>query len=186
MFNSALGKLLRGSLVLSLFSGNVGATDEAAIARCAEYLSPDKRILCLEDFIRSSSPESTEQPPTKSPLPAAATSNADSAADSGHASPDVVPAMINTADIASFGLDKIEEEQQSLSSVDLRVVEVSSNAYGKSIFRTEDGQEWLQTDTRSVRYRNLPVEVTVRKGSSGSFFMQPKTGGVATRVRRRR
>jgi hypothetical protein len=84
-----------------------------------------------------------------------------------------------------FGLSEVQKNPEPLDSINVVVVSVDSNAYGKLIFTTESGQVWRQTDQgRPPRYRQIPFGAEIRQGAAGSFFIKPLSGGASIRVKR--
>lgn len=201
------------AIVMLLIAATVAADDnEDEIARCARISSVGDRILCLEDALRESSHagETTvaadavvEDSPTPNSGASAApplvtVGRADVAEEVAEtagqsAPPDVVspPQAEETVAAAvdavtTLGSAEAQKQPDPLDSVNVVVVSVDSNAYGKLIFTTESGQVWRQTDQSARRYRQIPFDAEIRKGASGSYFIRPLTGGVSVRVRRSR
>jgi len=92
--------------------------------------------------------------------------------------------VVGTSDPQQFGLSEAQKNPEPLESVNVIVVAVDENAYGKLLFTTESGQVWRQTDQGRPRYRQIPFEAVIRNGAAGSFFIKPLSGGVAVRVKR--
>ena len=92
--------------------------------------------------------------------------------------------VVGASDPQQFGLSEAQKNPEPLESVNVIVVAVDENAYGKSLFTTESGQVWRQTDQGRPRYRQIPFEAVIRNGAAGSFFIKPLSGGVAVRVKR--
>lgn len=88
--------------------------------------------------------------------------------------------------INEFGLSQSQRNPDSLDSINVRVVSIENDPYGKLIFVTESGQVWHQIDRSTPRYRQMPFEAEIRQGAVGSFFIKPLSGGVAVRVKRNR
>lgn len=99
---------------------------------------------------------------------------------------EVAAATRSTTESEQFGLSERQRNPETLDSVNVVVVSVDSNAYGKLIFTTESGQVWRQTDMNKRRYRQIPFDAEIRRGASGSFFIRPVTGGASVRVKRSR
>ena len=98
----------------------------------------------------------------------------------------------NTADpdprdmeIEEFGAVEKKIIDDEPDSIDVRVVKVSKDPYGKLVFTTAGGQIWYQTDKRSTRYREVPFDAIIRTAAAGSFMLRPQSGGVSIRVKRR-
>jgi len=159
------------ALTLLLAVATAQAENEDVIAQCARISSPGDRILCLEDALRGSVPAGLAEAQDKVPTGTA------------QAPQETLPEA-DATETGQFGLAEEQKNPDPLEFIDVVVVAVSQNAYGKLIFTTDSGQVWQQTDQRNARYRDLPVDATIRSGASGSFFIQPKSGGIASRVKR--
>ncbi len=187
---------LFGVLIILLLAQDALAEGEDVIARCAQIVSVGDRILCLEDALRPAAgdPRESEIPIAIEPVAQDVTEIIDETSDvksddTIKAESQVTSAVAATESMTEteqFGLDKTQEKPGSQNSIDVIVVAVSKSAYGKLIFTTGSGQVWQQTDHGSPRYRQIPFEATLRKGASGSHFIQPQTGGIAVRVKRRK
>lgn len=179
-----------GVLIVLLLTHTGLAEGEDVIARCAQIASVGDRILCLEDALRTEAgdPRESEIPGAVEPFAPDNTATIDdTGVDTIDADAKVTSDVVVTADkteTEQFGLGKAQKNPNPLTSIDVTVVAVSKSAYGKLVFTTGSGQVWQQTDHGSPRYRQIPFEATLRKGASGSYFIQPQTGGVAVRVKR--
>ncbi len=179
---------LFGVLIILLLAHNALAEGEDVIARCAQIASVGDRILCLEDALRPAAgdPQENEIPIAVEPVARDVTATIDDTIDAAVEVTSAAAASAGKTETDQFGLDKAQKNPDPLTSIDVIVVAVSKSAYGKLIFTTGSGQVWQQTDHGSPRYRQIPFEATLRKGASGSHFIQPQTGGVAVRVKRRK
>ena len=162
-----------------------------------------------EEAEQSAPPDAVTAPPAEETMPATVAAvvvvdNADLAeevtAEDGQSAPpdaaasvqaeEAIPAAADTVNATEsleaqqFGLSEVQKQPESLDSIKVVVVSVDSNAYGKLIFTTESGQVWRQTDQNRRRYRQIPFDAEIRKGSVGSFFLAPQSGGAAVRVKR--
>lgn len=168
-------------LALPLISTS-GARDDS-IARCAKHASDAERIACLENAIRQidNVTESILRDDRVFPDEAQGSLTrgvAEKAADD----------RVERQELESerFGLPTEPDAADAVTAIDVTIVATTQNAYGKSIYTTKNGQVWQQTDQKSLRIRQLPVAATIRSGTSGSFFLRAKEGGVAVRVKRRK
>ncbi len=164
------------------------AENEDTIARCAKIGSVGDRILCLEDALRESSNEVAATPPEADLATTTVIENV--------ASPTVEPEVSSSAtdaksvltDDASLATEKYglkdQRPPQETNTIHVIVASVRKNLSNKFVFETEDGQVWLQTDQRTVRYENAPFRAEIRPASMGSFFLKPDSGGASVRVRR--
>ena len=178
-------------VLASILAASAPATAEEGedvITRCAQIASVGDRILCLEDALRPAAgdPRENEVPVAVEPVARDTVVTIDETID---AEAKVTSDVVVTADkteTEQFGPGKAQKDPDPLASIDVIVLAVSKSAYGKLVFTTGSGQVWQQTDHGSPRYRQIPFEATLRKGASGSHFIQPQTGGVAVRVKRRK
>jgi hypothetical protein len=81
-----------------------------------------------------------------------------------------------------FGLK--EKQPREAVSVAVTVKAIKKNLADRFLYTTEDGQVWVQIDTRRVRYDEVPFIAEIRSASLGSFYLRPESGGVSVRVRR--
>ena len=151
-----------GALLVFLCGMPAHADNEDAIARCARLAAVGDRILCLENALRQSRNE-------VDPTPVAEATS--------------VPADDTPVANENFGL-KAKRPPKEENAIQVTVASVRKNLNNKFVFETENGQVWLQTDQRKVRYRDIPFEAEIRPASMGSFFLKPVVGGVSVRVSR--
>jgi len=165
----------RNYLFSILLAASAHADTEDVISQCARFSSPDERILCLENALRQDSGSSVE------------IANAVPTSEQTIDAEETIALETDTheTEISNFGLPDEQKNPDPVTSIEVVVVKISKTAYGKLIFTTADGQVWIQTDRNSPRYKSLPVDMTIRDGASGSYFIQPSSGGVAVRVKRR-
>jgi len=184
-----------GALLVFLFAMPAQADNEDAIARCARIATVGDRILCLEDALRQSSKEVAEPPvvtilpPTETPVVEAmpvkktAVAEAPPVKETAAAvTPTAMDEAVPPAD-ESFGL-KEKRPPKEAKAVQVTVTSVRKSLTNKFIFETENGQLWLQTDQRTLRFGDVPFEAEIRPASMGSFFLRPLSGGASVRVRR--
>jgi hypothetical protein len=159
------------ALVPLMIVASVQADNEDVIARCARIATPGDRILCLEDALRG-------------PVPAEAAKSRVDVTTEPVEKPQQTLTEPDLSEVEQFGLPEDQRKSDAPASIDVVIVAVSKNAYGKLIFTTDSGQVWQQTDNRSARYRDLPVDATIRGGVSGSYFIKPRSGGISSRIKR--
>jgi hypothetical protein len=185
--------------ILILAAATSAAADaEDVIAACARIPSTGDRILCLENALRrlgggQYTPGQAESPveasettspsdiPTSDAQELAATTNVTAPEPSS----DPVSATAGGG-AESFGLPPARSQPQRPDSVLVNVTSVRQNPYGKLIFSTDTGQEWLQTDQASRRFPDIPFDAEIRVAASGSFFLRRASGGPSVRVRRQK
>jgi len=164
------------------------ADNEDVIARCARIASVGDRILCLEDALRQSSSELAQsQPEPKTPPAPAGQAATPAPYEDPLPGSTPEPRRQSTGDPVttkeSFGL-KADRPAKDTNAIRVTVVSMRKNLGNKFVFETGDGQVWLQTDQRTIRYGDVPFEAEIRPASMGSFFLKPDAGGVSVRVRR--
>ena len=180
--------ILYGALLLLSASSSVIAENEDLISQCANVESDSERISCLENALRGDPPGATASAALAGEEPAVVEEPIPAAQDEmeAEAEPVVVEAAASATEVEEFGLSEQQKDPEPLKSVDIVVIAVDKTAYNKLIYTTESGQVWLQKDHGTPRYREIPFDATIRKGTSGSFFIQPRAGGIAVRVSRQR
>ncbi len=164
------------------------ADNEDVIARCARIATVGDRILCLENSLRESSHEAAETPSEADIFPTPATKNVappPSEAEVASSAAEATSILTDDASLATenYGL-KEQRPPQEANTIQVTVTSVRKNLNNKFVFETEDGQVWLQTDQRKVRYGDMPFKAEIRPASMGSFYLKPDSGGVSVRVRR--
>ncbi len=144
--------------------------DSAATAAAVAVAVDDADLVeaVKEEAEQSAPPDAVPAPPAEEAIPVAA----------------AAVTTAETPEIQQFGLSEAQKQGDSPDSVNVVVVSVDSNAYGKLIFTTKSGQVWRQTDQNRRRYRQIPFDAEIRKGAVGSFFIAPLSGGAAVRVKR--
>lgn len=68
--------------------------------------------------------------------------------------------------------------------VPIVVVGVRALPGRNATFTTEDGQIWVQTDSQTVTFPDVPFAAQIKPGAIGSSFLIPEGRGRAVRVRR--
>ena len=164
-----------GTLLLLLAAAAAYGDNEDEIARCARIASTGDRILCLEEALRRASERKNET---------AGKGAADGPVARSGGSAAASPPPAAAAD-EQFGLENTERYAASPDSIEIVVVAVEENVYGKLVFTTQEGQVWRQSDQRSPRTPELPFDAEIRRAAAGSFFLKPLSGGIAIRVQRR-
>ncbi len=183
--NHIYGALFVLVCALPAYAGN-----EDAIASCARIATVGDRILCLEDALRQSSSGTAESDSAADELPATAKQIETSPPSESEVPAPAAQATSILTDNASltdekYGL-KVQRPPKETNIIQVTVTSVRKNLSNKFIFETEDGQIWLQTDQRTVRYGHTPFEAEIRRASMGSFFLKPASGSVSVRVRRQK
>jgi hypothetical protein len=84
----------------------------------------------------------------------------------------------------AFGLK--EKQTREAESRSVTIQSIRKSLAGKFIYTTDDGQVWVQVDSRNIRYAEPPFAAEIRTASMGSFLLKPVSGGVSVKVRRER
>ena len=145
--------------------------DESILRDCATIDDDGLRLSCYDQVLRPAKAEEhaarpatgDKRVPVQSDLPAVAAEEQPGADE-------------------KFGLK--EEQPREAVSITVTVKAIRKNLAGRFLYTTEEGQVWLQIDTRKVRYDEVPFSAKIRSASLGSFLLKPVSGGVSVKVRR--
>ena len=181
------GKTLIGVATLTLLvPGAHAAVDEAA-RRCAEIARDADRLACYDrlfapathhDVAQSAAPTSNAAPPMEATPTSAAASTATAAVASDQLRRDF---GLSAAD--KNARTRQEERPADLDSISVTIQSVSRRSTGEQVFRTSDGQVWVEVESGS-RVRVEPGDsVTIRKAALGSFVLVTSSKA-GTKVRR--
>ena len=165
MFRTVGIFLLVASITLS--SPGARAADTESARRCAEIQNDADRLACYDRLFM-----------LRGPATHAESSATDQA--TGRASPTV-------GDDAhrDFGLSEAQKPSTSIAadSITVTIQSIDRRPTGEQVFRTTDGQVWLELEPSS-RVRVTPGEtVTIRKAALGSYTLVTYTK-VGAKVRR--
>jgi len=72
---------------------------------------------------------------------------------------------------------------QELDELEVTFVNVRKNPYGKVVLTTAEGQIWVQTDDKSLAYKQ-PIKGVIKKGLMGSYIFSPESKDRAIKVER--
>jgi hypothetical protein len=166
---------------------------EAMLRNCASIDDDGQRLSCYDKLLRPDKlTEITDLPPTTNVVTSSSV-NAEEVevtpsqvqgevreTTPTQAQADVVKAEPIAVD--EFGL-KQKESRESVS-ITVTVNGIRKNLSDHFIYKTTDGQVWVQIDSRRPRYDEVPFIAEIRTASLGSFFLKPKSDGFSVRVRR--
>ncbi len=90
-----------------------------------------------------------------------------------------------------FGEEDLPRERRAASEQDVEliqvnVVEMKLNAFGKALFYLENGQVWEQADRLRPRRYTTPFAATIRRAAMGSYMIQKDDSTVRMRVQRKK
>jgi hypothetical protein len=192
--NSSNGPAL-AIIGLAIWSGAASAAEDSAALRCAAIGDDLARLACYDGIFRG---------PQGSGLTVAAASGAagGAAAQPGATPTVAAPAAAAPADpVADFGMtparkESIEAAQAKAAgstpapkapvgpdSITARVATVAHRQTGELVVILDDGQVWVQIDTEAKARVKEGEEVTIRKGTLGSYFLVTPSH-ILVRVRR--
>jgi len=134
-----------------------------------------------ETEVRERIPEADVSPASAKPTVTSPPPEAEVASPAAHATS--ISADDASPTNENFGL-KEQRLPKETNTIQVTVTSVRKNLSNKWVFETADGQVWLQTDQRTVRYGDMPFDAEIRPASMGSFFLKPDSGGASVRVRR--
>lgn len=179
-------------------------THDAALAACRALADDTERLNCY-DAIDSSSGSALEAPvaPVVASSPAqvavsaapapvpAASATPPTAAPVVAAAPATAP--VNTAAVPAaeapqdaerrFGLEQIDEA--NADRIESRLTGDYDGWWGNTVFRLENGQVWVQTQSGKSRYKGAPnPQVTIRRRAMGSYRLQVEGSNKTIRVKR--
>ena len=150
---------------------------ESLLRECAAIDHDRQRFACYDQVLR---PRKLDQPEVR-PDPAEAWESTEPVVPS-EAPPTVVVAEEKPVVEDNFGLKEKSSKETVTRTV--QIIGTAKNLTGKFLFRTEDDHVWLQTDTRNVRYDEVPFVGEIRTAALGSFFLKSMSSGVSVKVRR--
>lgn len=161
---------------------SVGAPDPTA---CAPIAADFARLACYDRVFRGGSGAPAQEsaannqaargaaPPANAAAPAATAAAAGAAAANAPAAAPARPAPTPAPAPA-------EREP-----VEITIVAVRATQGANSIFTTDQGEVWIQTDGQRNLYPDPPFRAELRPGAMSSYFLDPAERGRAVRVRRR-
>jgi hypothetical protein len=151
-----------GTLLLvasvTLLSPGARATDTESARRCAEIASDTSRLACYDWLFAP--PTRTEQAKSSSTAPTTGSGWAAVGEDARR----------------DFGLSEADKKRNgdlpiSPGSISVTIQAISRRPTGEQIFKTNEGQVWVETESSS-RVRVEPGEtVTIRKAALGSYML---------------
>lgn len=168
--------------VLLSVAGSFGAAPALAQGSvpCTAIVNDTERLACYDRALRGTSPATA-------PAPSAAPAATGAAAEPGErqnersvrdaAAPAAPAAPVARAPAASSRFE-------TPAIVPIVVVGIRALPGRGATFTTEDGQIWVQTDSQSNNFPDVPFAAEIKPGAMGSSFLVPKDRGRAVRVRR--
>lgn len=83
-----------------------------------------------------------------------------------------------------FGQEQKQVIEEAPDSITATIARAEEGAFGKYIFTLDNGQVWQQVDSSSRSIWRGGEQVSLERGTLGSFFMRKVTGGRSLRVKR--
>lgn len=160
MKTKVLGALMMVGLILGWSPWALAANDQdaaqapATFEECAKVQRDEERLACYDEIANSQFP-------------------------------DTIKKMREARELKKkkdFGLF-LPGPGQELDKVEITFVGIRKNPYGKTVLTTEDGQVWVQTDSKSVTYKP-PLSGIIKEGALGSYLFSPHGKERAIKVER--
>lgn len=159
--------------VLLGVAGSFGAAPAVAQSSvpCTAIVNDTERLACYDRALRGTSPATAPGTAAEPRERQSERSVRDAAAPAAPAA----PAARAPAASSRFETPAI---------VPIVVVGIRALPGRGATFTTEDGQIWLQTDSQTTNFPDVPFAAEIKPGAMGSSFLVPKDRGRAVRVRR--
>ena len=146
---------------------------------CGEIAADAERLACYDAVYHSRSETVLAAPAATSPIaeqarPSSAAGEPEATAASGERAPSAED---------RFGLPR-EPDPDELTVLRSSLVRVSKASSGRAAFHLENGQVWAQSESHRARIPEPPLDVEIRPGRFGAFFMQLGDKGVLVKVKR--
>lgn len=190
-----------GSLIVMLcavaWCNRAAAADDQAALRCTAIADDAARLACYDSIFRTpggTTPvgAATAAAPTGAGAPPA--SAAATAAAAAGATPPATPTQdfgltparkqsLEAAEAKATGAPKPPEEPAVPDSLTARVATAAHRVTGELVVILDNGQVWVQIDTETKGRVREGDEVTIRKGTLGSFLLVTPNH-ILVRVRR--
>ncbi|MEE8371764.1 MAG: hypothetical protein V3R73_06400 [Sphingomonadales bacterium] len=77
-----------------------------------------------------------------------------------------------------------EKGEKELDELEIVIVELGKNPYGKWLLITDSGQIWKQVDDVRIRLRGKNLKGRIKKGLMGAFFFLPEGKKYGFKVKR--
>ena len=146
---------------------------------CGEIVADAERLACYDAVYRSRSETAVAAPAATSPTAEQARpSSVAQAPEATAASEERQPSAEDR-----FGLPR-EPDPDELTVLRSSLVRVSEASSGRAVFHLQNGQVWAQSESHRARIPEPPLDVEIRPGRFGAFFMQLGDKGVLVKVKR--
>lgn len=170
MFKSRLQILVPAGLAtLSAASIAGGSELPAELVNCRALTSPEARLDCYDQFIDTQKAAPAEAVETATPTQASTAPRA------AAAMPEAERAAIQ---LDLFGKNKGEIRDilaatgiEELDQIEATIARIDKNASGKIVITLDNGQVWLQTDSRRVRL-SKEEKITIHRAGFGSYMLR--------------
>ena len=182
---------------MAVASTSAVSADESdnALLKCRAIADDTKRLACY-DKLAENGGDAQDRPATdqqQKKLQAKAKKKAKAIAAVPAESENVPVMQAEPAAPAQpiFGEEDLPKKSRAASVRDIpliqvNVVEMKLNAYGKALFYLENGQVWEQADRLRPRRYSTPFTATIKRASMGSYMIQKVDSSVRIRVTRKK
>lgn len=160
-----------GFAVLTAVSIAGGTELPAALIDCRALTSPEARLDCYDQFVDTLKAAPVETLAGQ----AAAPSHASTGPRAATAMPEAERAAVQE-DL--FGKNKGEIRDilaatgvEELDQIEATIARIDKKANGKTVITLDNGQVWLQTDSRRVRFSEED-KITIHRVSFGSYMLR--------------
>jgi hypothetical protein len=161
------------------FAQRVRASDAR---ECAALTADALRLACYDRAFRdeAASPDANEEAAATEPAPRPILQPPPRAPRAAAAEPPPAPAAARQAAATEAGEPSRGDDANSTVPI---VVVATRTLQGKTIFTTDRGEIWVQTDSGRVFAPEPPFTAKIKPGAMSSFFLAPDRGR-SVRVRR--
>ena len=149
---------------------------------CPTIENDAERLACYDRALRPAPPAT----PTQS-VPAVRRAQPDPAPATTAVAPQPeprAPRQVRESTAPAAPAAPVAGTPEDLGIVPIVVVDVRALPNRGATFTTDSGEIWIQTDSRDARLPDAPFDAQIKPGAMSSYFLVPKNGGRAVRVRR--
>ena len=171
--------MLMGSVALASAGVAQAQTPDRLIA-CASKVDDAERLACYDSVVKGLGAEARAASEAREQDAKAAKAAAAAAASAAAAR---AAAEAEAARKDSFGKPA---SQEAVSELTAAITEVLKDASGKAVFVLDNGQIWRQADGFALPNAKVGAQVTIKRGSLGSFRLVPANSNRSVQVIRMR
>lgn len=160
-----------GLAVLSAVNTAGGSELPVELINCRALTSPEARLDCYDQFVDTQKAAPVEEPAGQTAAP----SHASTGPRPATAMPEAERAAVQEE---LFGKNKGEIRDvlaatgvEELDQIEATIARIDKTASGKTVITLDNGQVWLQTDSRRVRLSEED-KITIHRASFGSYMLR--------------